>query len=242
MLCEMVTVLARWIHQRHRDGSHAEGLTIARAGEDDIFHPRAAQTLGGLFAQNPAYGITQIRFSTAVGANDGCDARTGKFHLGPIKEGLEALDLNSLQFQQSTAPSYYHLSGGPYYITREAMQSKAGGRRYLVGQVQGLLYVGSRVSSAPGFVDSDAIVDIIATLSIWRLDDSLKARLRVRAAHHGRSMEEEARQILKAELQEEPKRQENLAESIRRIMALAGRVELAFPRREPVRRPPDFTN
>ena len=42
-------------------------------------------------------------------------------------------------------------------------------------------------------------------------------------------MEEEARQILKAELQEEPKREENLAESIRRIMALAGRVELAFP-------------
>jgi plasmid stability protein len=55
-------------------------------------------------------------------------------------------------------------------------------------------------------------------------------------------MEEEARQILKAELQEEPKREENLAESIRRIMAPAGGVELAFPRREPVRRPPDFTN
>ena len=71
----------------------------------------------------------------------------------------------------------------------------------------------------PGFVDSNAIVDIMATLTIRRLDDPLKARLRVRAAHHGRSMEEEARQILKAELQEEPKREENLAESIRRIMA-----------------------
>jgi plasmid stability protein len=94
----------------------------------------------------------------------------------------------------------------------------------------------------PGFVDSNAIVDLVATLTIRRLDDSLKARLRVRAAHHGISMEEEARQILKAELQEEPKREENLAESIRRIMAPAGGVELAFPRREPVRRPPDFTN
>jgi hypothetical protein len=58
-----------------------------------------------LLAQDPAYGVAQIGFSTAIGANDGCDTRTGKFHLGPIKEGLEALDLNSLQFQQSTAPS-----------------------------------------------------------------------------------------------------------------------------------------
>jgi plasmid stability protein len=81
----------------------------------------------------------------------------------------------------------------------------------------------------------------MATLTIRRLDDSLKARLRVRAAHHGRSMEEEARQILKAGLREEPKREENLAESIRRIMAPTGGVELVFPRRERVRRPPDFT-
>jgi antitoxin FitA len=81
----------------------------------------------------------------------------------------------------------------------------------------------------------------MASITIRRLDDSLKARLRVRAAHHGRSMEEEARQILKAELQEEPKREENLAESIRRIMAPTGGVDLVLPRRQRGRKPPDFT-
>jgi plasmid stability protein len=37
----------------------------------------------------------------------------------------------------------------------------------------------------------------MATLTIRNLDDSLKERLRVRAASHGHSMEEEARVILK---------------------------------------------
>lgn len=54
-------------------------------------------------------------------------------------------------------------------------------------------------------------------------------------------MEEEARQILKAELAEEPKREENLAESIRRIMAPTGGVDLVLPPRKMGRRPPDFT-
>ncbi len=80
----------------------------------------------------------------------------------------------------------------------------------------------------------------MASITIRRLDDRLKARLRVRAAHHGRSMEEEARQILKAELAKEPKREENLAVSIRRIIAPTGGVDLVFPKREPIRRPPDF--
>jgi antitoxin FitA len=54
-------------------------------------------------------------------------------------------------------------------------------------------------------------------------------------------MEEEARQILKAELQEEPKREENLAESIRRKIEPLGGVELVLPPRLRGRRPPDFT-
>jgi plasmid stability protein len=53
-------------------------------------------------------------------------------------------------------------------------------------------------------------------------------------------MEEEARQILQAGLREEPKREENLAESIRRKIAPLGGVDLVFPPREPVRKPPDF--
>ncbi|MFZ4071829.1 MAG: FitA-like ribbon-helix-helix domain-containing protein [Caulobacterales bacterium] len=38
----------------------------------------------------------------------------------------------------------------------------------------------------------------MASLTIRNLDDDIKERLRVRAAHNGRSMEEEARAILRA--------------------------------------------
>jgi plasmid stability protein len=37
----------------------------------------------------------------------------------------------------------------------------------------------------------------MASITIRNLDDSLKRRLRIRAAEHGRSMEEEAREILR---------------------------------------------
>lgn len=40
----------------------------------------------------------------------------------------------------------------------------------------------------------------MATLLIRGLDDTIKKALRIRAAHNGRSMEEEARQILAKEL------------------------------------------
>ena len=40
----------------------------------------------------------------------------------------------------------------------------------------------------------------MATLTIRNLDDETKARLRVQAAVHGHSMEEEARQILRCQL------------------------------------------
>jgi len=72
------------------------------------------------------------------------------------------------------------------------------------------------------------------------LDDAVKSRLRVRAAQHGRSMEEEARQVLSAALAEEPKRPLNLAEAIRSRFAPLGGVELELPQRELVREPPDF--
>jgi antitoxin FitA len=80
----------------------------------------------------------------------------------------------------------------------------------------------------------------VATITIRRLDDSVKARLRIRAARHGRSMEEEARQVLTAALEEEPKRPLNLAESIRELFAPLGGVELEISPREMGREPPDF--
>jgi plasmid stability protein len=80
----------------------------------------------------------------------------------------------------------------------------------------------------------------MASITIRRLDDVVKARLRVRAARHGRSMEEEARQVLSAVLAEEPNRPLNLVDAIRRRIAPLGGVELEIPLREPVRPPPDF--
>jgi antitoxin FitA len=72
------------------------------------------------------------------------------------------------------------------------------------------------------------------------LEESVKARLRLRAARHGRSMEEEAREILKDALVSETSQPSNLARAIRRHIEPLGGVELGLPPRQPVRRPPDL--
>ena len=79
-------------------------LAVARAGEDDVFHPRAAQALGGLLAEHPTDGVAQVGFSTTVRSDNGGDAGAGKLHLGPVKEGLKALNFNPLELQQNTVP------------------------------------------------------------------------------------------------------------------------------------------
>ena len=76
----------------------------------------------------------------------------------------------------------------------------------------------------------------MASITIRKLDDRVKARLRLLAARHGRSMEEEAREILKTGLRGESAPTGNLAESIRRHIAPLGGVELRLARREAVRR------
>jgi antitoxin FitA len=82
----------------------------------------------------------------------------------------------------------------------------------------------------------------MATLTIRKLDDRLKQRLRVRAAHNNRSMEEEARQILGNALRSSGKSNEpNLVESIRRKVEAVGGFDLKLPKREPIRTPPDFS-
>ena len=80
----------------------------------------------------------------------------------------------------------------------------------------------------------------MATLTIRRLDERTKARLRIRAAHHGRSMEEEARDILRSTLTGRQPSRENLAERIRQRFAPLGGVELRLPKRDSLRKPPDF--
>ena len=63
----------------------------------------------------------------------------------------------------------------------------------------------------------------------------------MRAARHGRSMEEEARAIIRAALNESRSQPRNLAEAIRRRFAPLGGVDLEIPPRKPAREPPDFS-
>jgi plasmid stability protein len=74
-------------------------------------------------------------------------------------------------------------------------------------------------------------------MTIRNLDDKLKARLRVRAAQHGRSMEEEARDILQTALATEPVRSRSLVAAIRARIEPLGGVELEIEPREPMREP-----
>jgi plasmid stability protein len=81
----------------------------------------------------------------------------------------------------------------------------------------------------------------MTSITIRNLDDALKRRLRLRAAEHDRSMEEEARDILRCALAEEPRAVDNLADAMRRLVEPYGGFELPpFPR-GPMREPPDFT-
>jgi antitoxin FitA len=77
----------------------------------------------------------------------------------------------------------------------------------------------------------------MASITIRNLDDDVKRRLRIRAAGHGRSMEEEAREILREVVGEE-RRSQNLAAAIRARVAPLGGVDLVLPPREPMREPP----
>ena len=80
----------------------------------------------------------------------------------------------------------------------------------------------------------------VATMTIRNLDDQLKARLRVQAERHNRSMEDEARDILRAALSVEPARPTSLAAAIRARFEPLGGIELELPKREAIRAPSAF--
>jgi plasmid stability protein len=80
----------------------------------------------------------------------------------------------------------------------------------------------------------------MAVLTIRNLDEALKTRLRVRAAERNLSMEEEARQILRAALQEPAAPTADLATRIRARFAHLGDVQLPEVAREPVRPAPEY--
>ena len=81
----------------------------------------------------------------------------------------------------------------------------------------------------------------MATITIRSLDDETKARLRIRAAQFGRSMEEEVRNIIRTAVIDDSTTRPNLAKSIRLRMDPLGGVDLELLPREPMRAPPDFS-
>jgi antitoxin FitA len=80
----------------------------------------------------------------------------------------------------------------------------------------------------------------MASITIRNLDDALKSRLRVRAAVHGRSMEDEARDILRSVLNQEVGPPVDLASAIRARFAPLGGLDLPEQPRGPMREPPNF--
>ena len=100
------------------------------------------------------------------------------------------------------------------------------------------------------FNDCNAIIDYnlsllqrwsaaMASITIRNLDDEIKQRLRVRAAENGRSMEEEARDILRRVMSDAPSPRD-LAAAIRARVSPGARADLELPAREPMREPPQL--
>ena len=79
----------------------------------------------------------------------------------------------------------------------------------------------------------------MASITIRNLDDGIERRPRLRAAEHGRSMEEEARHVLRQAVGHAPG-PANLGEAIHRRFAALGGVDFEPPPREPMPDAPRF--
>lgn len=80
----------------------------------------------------------------------------------------------------------------------------------------------------------------MATLTIRNLEDSIKSCLRIQAANHGHSMEEEARQILRQVLLPEEKAS-RIGSKIHQHFVQAGGIDdNMIPPRSMPRSAPDF--
>lgn len=80
----------------------------------------------------------------------------------------------------------------------------------------------------------------MAAISVRDLDDEVAARLKIRAARHGRSMEAEVRAILSDAVAAEDELP-NLAQAIRERFATLGGVDLEIPPRHELPRAVDFS-
>jgi plasmid stability protein len=80
----------------------------------------------------------------------------------------------------------------------------------------------------------------MSSITVRKIDEGLKKALRVRAAEHGRSMEDEVRAILRAALVKEETAERDLGSAIRRRFARFGNLRLEPLPRGTVREPPTF--
>ena len=80
----------------------------------------------------------------------------------------------------------------------------------------------------------------MSNITIQNFDDDLKNRLQKRADYYGRSLEEEAKEILRAVLKETPVEPLNLADAIGQRFADLGEFEIPAIPREPLREPLTF--
>ena len=89
-----------WINQSQRHFGHPGRVAVAGAGEDHVFHARAAQRLGRLLTEHPGDRVGDVRLAAAVRADDGGNAFAMELQFGAIAERLESQDLQLLEFEQ----------------------------------------------------------------------------------------------------------------------------------------------
>jgi plasmid stability protein len=81
----------------------------------------------------------------------------------------------------------------------------------------------------------------VANITIRNLPDEIKSALRVSAARNDRSMEEEAREILRRAVMPDTTPAYGLGSRIAARFSMEKGTELALPDRHPQRVPPDFS-
>ena len=80
----------------------------------------------------------------------------------------------------------------------------------------------------------------MANLTIRNFEESLKSRLRIRAATNGRSMEEEARVLLRTALAPQAREAKGLGSAVHALFRPLGGADVVALPREPIRDPPSF--
>jgi antitoxin FitA len=123
------------------------------------------------------------------------------------------------------------LPNRPQRVTGETLRASHRGLHHAA--------LAAAIDAATDLIESPWTI-AVASITIRNLDDKLKQHLRVRAAQHGRSMEEEARVILRQALSEDSAAPQDLGLAIHRRFAALGGVDLAVAPREAMRAPPGF--